>query len=301
MTGRLQIGLSICVFCFFTWQGFAQSQYESSTDFAKYAIKLRESGLLVMQGKQKPQPAVKVVSSGGTQSENANLSGRVGPLDGEPGQYPWRLSVMTTIFWIGEHPSTNNPVPNDASSWDPNWFADYGGYDDPSLNLRKKFVPVNFFPRQNPFYLALPYNDVQGGHTKPEAKQVIPWFKDSFIRDGLSVLKGRWVAIRHNNRICYAQWEDCGPFTTDHWQYVFGNERPRPNLNQGAGLDVSPAVRDYLGLGNIDACDWKFVDFREVRPGPWAMYGDNNSFVILRRQSNSRFTPRTLLPATITN
>jgi hypothetical protein len=142
---------------------------------------------------------------------------------------------------------------------------------------------------------------VQAGHTKPEAKQVIPWFKDSFIRDGLSVLKGHWVAIRHNNRVCYAQWEDCGPFTTDHWQYVFGNERPRPNLNQGAGLDVSPGVRDYLGLGNLDACDWKFVDFREVPPGPWAMYGDNNSFVILRRQSNSRFTPRTLVPASISN
>jgi hypothetical protein len=34
----------------------------------------------------------------------------------------------------------------------------------------------------------------------------------------------------------------------DYWQYVFGNERPKPTLNKGAGLDVSPAVRDYLGL-----------------------------------------------------
>ena len=298
---RLQVGLSICVYYFCACQGLAQSQYQSSTDFAKYAIKLRESGLLVMQGKQKPQPAAKPLSSGGARSESTALSGRVGPIDGEPGRYPWRLNIMTTIFWIGEHPSTNNPVPNDASSWDPNWFSDYGGYDDPALSLRKKFVPVSFFPRQNPFYIALPYNDVQGGHTKPEAKQAIPWFKQAFVRDGQSVLKGHWVAIRHNNRVCYAQWEDCGPFTTDHWQYVFGNERPRPNLNQGAGLDVSPAVRDYLGLSNLDSCDWKFVDFREVPPGPWAMYGDNNGFVILRRQSNSRFTPRTLVPTTITN
>jgi hypothetical protein len=90
------------------------------------------------------------------------------------------------------------------------------------------------------------------------------------------------------NRVCCAQWEERGSFRTDHWQYVFGNERPRPNLNQGAGLDVSPAVRDYLGLGNKDACDWKFVEFREIPPGPWAMYGDNNTFVILRRQSNER-------------
>jgi hypothetical protein len=43
-----------------------------------------------------------------------------------------------------------------------------------------------------------------------------------------------------------------GPFRTDYWQYVFGNERPKLNLNKGAGLDVSPAVRDYLGLSDTD-------------------------------------------------
>src|SRR5262249_39930206 len=113
-------------------------------------------------------------------------------------------------------------------------------------------------------------------------------------RDGQTVLKDRWVAIRHGNRMCYAQWEDCGPFRTDHWQYVFGNERPRPNLNRGAGLDVSPAVRDYLGLGSLDVCDWRFVQFREVPPGPWALYGNNNTFVILRRRSNERFARRSI-------
>ena len=38
----------------------------------------------------------------------------------------------------------------------------------------------------------------------------------------------------------------------DHWQYVFGYERPKPNLIGGQGLDVSPAVRDYLGLKQTD-------------------------------------------------
>jgi hypothetical protein len=128
---------------------------------------------------------------------------------------------------------------------------------------------------------------------------VIPWFKQSFARDGQTVLKSRWIAIRHNGRVCYAQWEDCGPFRTDHWQYVFGNERPRPNLNLGAGLDVSPAVRDYLGLGSRDTCDWRFVEFKEISPGPWAMYGDNNTFVILRRQSNDRFARRNILSSEI--
>ena len=73
---------------------------------------------------------------------------------------------------------------------------------------------------------------------------------------------------------------------------VFGDECPRPNLNQGAGLGVSPAVRDYLGLGIKDPCDWKFVEFREVPPGPWATYGDNNTFVIVRRQRNKQFAAK---------
>jgi hypothetical protein len=217
------------------------------------------------------------------------MAGRGSALIGGLERGPWKTGIVTTIFWIGERPTTNNPVPNDRSSWDPNWSSNYGGYDDPDVKSRKDFVPLSFLPRQNPFYVALPYNDVEGGHTKPEAKDVIPWFKDTFVRDGQSVLKGRWLAIRRGNKVCYAQWEDCGPFCTDHWQYVFGDERPKPNLNRNAGLDVSPAVRDYLGLRDIDVCDWRFVEIREIQSGPWTMYGDNNIFVILRRQSIERF------------
>jgi hypothetical protein len=156
--------------------------------------------------------------------------------------------------------------------------------DSPEPENRRNFIPARFIPRQNPFYVALPYNDVTRGATKPESRKVIPWFKQAFERPGKSVCKGRWVAIRRGNRIAYAQWEDCGPFRTDHWQYVFGDARPLPNLNQGAGLDVSPAVRDYLGMaGGKDVTDWKFVDARDVPPGPWTKYGDNNTFVLQRR------------------
>jgi len=221
-----------------------------------------------------------------------SLIGRNAALSGGPGRYPWRRGIITTIFWIGERPRGNNPVPNARSSWDKYWYYSYGGYDNPDPGSRRNFIPINFVPRQNPFYFALPYNDVQGGHTKHEATQVIPWFKQAFVRDGQTVLKDRWIVVQHGNKVCYAQWEDCGPFRTDDWRYVFGKERPRPNLNEGAGLDVSPAVRDYLGLGVKDACDWKFVEFREVPPGPWATYGDNNTFVILRRQSNKQFTTK---------
>ncbi|HRJ73413.1 MAG TPA: hypothetical protein PLS03_14405 [Terrimicrobiaceae bacterium] len=242
----------------------AQSPISSSSDFQKYAQRLRENALV------KVEPQVVAPS--------AFRSGF--------NRYPWKRQIVTTVFWVGERPTVNNPVPNHKSSWDVNWARNYGGYDNPDPAARRNYIPAKFTPRQNPFYVALPYNDVTRGTTKPESRKVIPWFKQAFERPGKTVLKGRWIAVKHGNRICYAQWEDCGPFRTDHWQYVFGNERPRPNLNQGAGLDVSPAVRDYLGMGNKDVCDWKFVDARDVPAGPWTKYGDNNTFVLQKRGAN---------------
>ena len=293
---RLLIPLLATASLLFGGAAFAQTQYESSTDFAKYAMKLRENALLKVEPKVIMSATKTTFAGDGPRYQTGpSLMGRSNGLAIGGGRYPWKLNIVTTIFWVGERPSGNNPVPNDKSSWDKYWSGSYGGYDNPDPAGRRNYIPVNFVPRQNPFYVALPYNDVEGGHTKAEAAQVIPWFKQSFIRDGQTVLKSRWIAIRHNGRVCYAQWEDCGPFRTDHWQYVFGNERPRPNLNLGAGLDVSPAVRDYLGLGSRDACDWRFVEFKEISPGPWSMYGENNTFVILRRQSNDRFARRNIL------
>jgi hypothetical protein len=34
--------------------------------------------------------------------------------------------------------------------------------------------------------------------------------------------------------------------------------------------------------------DWKFVDFEEIPSGPWAVYGDNNTFVINRRAAEKQ-------------
>ena len=193
--------------------------------------------------------------------------------------YPWKKDIVTTVFWIGEQPGENNPVPNRASSWDKNWTGNYGGFDDPNPARRSNYLPVRFTPRPNPFYCALPYNDKATNGHRPEAERVVPWFKVAYQGPGVSVCKDRWIAIRKGDRTVYAQWEDAGPFRTDHWEYVFGSERPKPNLNKGAGLDVSPAVRDYLGLQSTDVTDWKFVEFAEVPHGPWAQHGDNNTFV----------------------
>jgi hypothetical protein len=201
-------------------------------------------------------------------------------------RYPWKTSIVTTIFWIGEQPGGHNLTPNRTSSWDKQWTKSYGGFDDPNPACRKNCLPVKFTPRQNPFYCALPYNDkARVGH-HPEAPRVVPWFNEAYQGPAVSTCKDRWIAIRKGNRIAYAQWEDAGPFRTDHWQYVFGNERPKPSLNGGAGLDVSPAVRDYLALKQTDVTDWRFVEFNEVPRGPWSTLGENNSFVINGRKKN---------------
>ena len=203
----------------------------------------------------------------------------------DTGKYRWKCNIVTTTFWIGESATKNNPVPNRTSAWDAEWARNYGGSDSPEFRERRNYIPVGFTPGQNPFYVALPYNDVIHGTTKTEAARIIPWFKQAFRKSGETVCKDRWIAIRRGDRVVYAQWEDCGPFRTDHWEYVFGDERPKPNLNHGAGLDVSPAVRDYLRMNDTDVTDWHFVDFSEVPPGPWTQYGDNNTFVLRKRKA----------------
>ena len=208
------------------------------------------------------------------------------PFNNPAERFPWKTQIVTTTFWIGEKPSANNPVPNRSSSWDANWTKNYGGFDDPERSHRHDFIPAKFTPRQNPFYCALPYNDKAANGHRPEAPRVVPWFREAYQGPGVSTCKSRWIAIRKGNKVAYAQWEDAGPFRTDHWQYVFGNERPKPNLNKGAGLDVSPAVRDYLGINETDVTDWKFVEFSEVPHGPWSKHGDNNTFVINQRKSD---------------
>jgi len=244
----------------------SSSPYATAADFAKYAMRLRELALL------KVEPQVFIPTSSKPASQ----------------RFTWKTNIVTTVFWVGEQAGGNNPVPNNRSSWDLNWTNNYGGFDNPESSSRRNYIPISFVPKQNPFYCALPYNDVTHGQFKPEAPLIIPWFKQAYMGQGQSVCWHHWIAIRKGNRTCYAQWEDCGPFRTDHFQYVFGNERPKPNLNHGAGLDVSPAVRDYLGLQPTDVTDWQFVDVRDVPPGPWRTYGDNNNFVLARRQMEQK-------------
>jgi hypothetical protein len=187
-------------------------------------------------------------------------------------RYPWKIGIVSTVFWVGE---TGSGPTNTRSAWDANWKQSYGGVDDPVR--RNGFEPAEFRPLQNPFYVAVPYCDMQGGRLKAEAAKLVPWFIEAFRGVTTSICKGRWLEIHHGLKACYAQWEDVGPFRTDSAAYVFGDERPSRNLNHGAGIDVSPAVRDYLGLGPIDLVDWRFVEQVEVPVGPWSVYDRSSS------------------------
>jgi len=234
-------------------------------------------------------PRVMVPTSGQPAPVQGTVPPIIRPLD--PGRssapavrvvYPWKTRVTCTVFWIGEQASEHNPVPNNKSSWDAQWQANFGGYDDPEPANRianhttGEFRPKGFVPKLNPFYVALPYNDVasQGGH-KAEATRVIPWFVRVNPEPGKTVCKGRWLQIYRGGRSCFAQWEDCGPWETDDWEYVFGTKPPKTRQNGAAGLDLSPAVRDYLGMQSGEKVHWRFVETSQVPFGPWKKYGQD--------------------------
>ena len=174
-------------------------------------------------------------------------------------------AITTTVFWVGEQASGDNGhIANASSAWDGQWQAHYGGIDSPTS--RDRYLPSGFTPRQNPFYAALPYDDIDdAGQRKPTAG-LCPNINRP---KQYSWCKNAWIAIRHGNKIAYAQWEDVGPYQEDDTAYVFGASRPRNQIDTKAGLDVSPAVRDFLGLGDVSHTEWNFVSPSDVPRGPW--------------------------------
>ncbi len=184
-------------------------------------------------------------------------------------QYPLHSNISTTYFWIGEEAGEDNKnISNSPSAWDDKWVSHYGGVDDPAK--RNGFLPSKFTPKENPFYFALPYNDFdENGNRKKDIATLIPWFGEKNWGDGESICKNRWIKIIKGNKVAYAQWEDVGPFGENDSNYVFGGASPQSKTNKDAGLDVSPAVNDYLGLKDIDTTSWQFVDQKDVPNGPW--------------------------------
>jgi hypothetical protein len=188
----------------------------------------------------------------------------------EKNTYPWKTGIFTTKFWIGEGGSAISSTDNVASAWDENWRSSNSGSDNPYN--RSGYAPADHAPTVNPFYVALPFNDL----ADPEkARRWLPpgWYRPPKDGKQVSACKDRWVEIKNSDgRICFAQWEDVGPLESDHAEYVFGPERPE--VLTRAGLDVSPAVAQYLGLGESGYTSWRFVDDEDVLPGKWLTYDE---------------------------
>ncbi len=189
-----------------------------------------------------------------------------------PQKYPTHYNILATIFYVGEDANKNNGyISNSPSAWDNHWVYNYGGVDDPTN--RNGYLPADFTPAENPFYAALPYDDLgRDGRRKGEIYDLIPWANEATEKDKnpySSICKNRWIQVTRGDKTVYVQWEDVGPVYSDDADYVFGDAEPKRGTNL-AGIDLSPAAANYLGFDDgIEPVSWSFVDDSDVPDGPW--------------------------------
>jgi hypothetical protein len=212
-------------------------------------------------------------------------------------RYPKHTGVIATTFWVGE---IFDPDADDGSqmysTYDDHWYRSYGGCDgviraDVCHTERRAssngWFPRHMTPRQNPFYLDLPYDDLNDRVGYRDRGDVIPWahrkrYADDIDNPDVSLMKDRWVKISSRGHTCYGQIEDAGPGKYHDATYVFGRTDARPTSKRynNAGMDVSPALNGCLGFreldGDHDRISWRFVDDADVPPGPWTRVVTNS-------------------------
>ncbi len=104
-------------------------------------------------------------------------------------KYPVHKNISAINFWIGEPPSADNSyIRNVNSTSDSRWVQDFGGA---FLDCRHdSFLPVGFHPRENPFYVALPYNDfASDGSRKSDATSTYGYDEKRWTQDESIVKK----------------------------------------------------------------------------------------------------------------
>ncbi len=206
-------------------------------------------------------------------------------------RYPLHRAIVSTTFWVGE---IFDPRASDGSqvfsTYDRLWLTHYGGCDGRMLGSvcqteRRRagngYFPRLMTPRENPFYLDLPFDDLNNAAAFRARARVVPWAHDpgyaGRARDHrFSYMKNRWVKLTGpDQQTCYGQVEDAGPGLYNDSRYVFGQRDARPSNRRynHAGLDVSPALNGCLGFaelnGDSDKVSWRFVERVDVPRGPW--------------------------------
>jgi hypothetical protein len=233
-----------------------------------------------------------------------------GPVKSADRTYPWHTNIVATTFWVGE--LFNSSVSDGSqvcSTYDSKWAYHWSGLStgkvpksasgcagSPSggcdgiagskgkcaTEARKAsngYFPSKATPKENPFYLDLPYDDINDSRAFKTRCTDIPWAAGSSrCKDAnFSYMKNRWVHIvGPSGRDCYGQIEDAGPSHGSLYHdaaYVFGSGDVKPAQKQfnRAGMDVSPALNGCLGFreldGDTDHVKWRFVD--DPPAGPW--------------------------------
>ncbi|MGV8896137.1 MAG: hypothetical protein ACOH10_01270 [Rhodoglobus sp.] len=216
--------------------------------------------------------------------------------------YPLHTNVVATSFWVGEIFDASLPDGSQMfSTYDAKWFANYGGCDGVAssgeCSTEKRtaangYFPTSMTPKQNPFYLDLPFDDLNDKAGFAQRCTTIPWALADNAATGVnhcgdqnySYMKNSWVQLTGpNGATCYGQVQDAGPSSGSLYHdanYVFGKNDARPenkkfsgDSSQGAGMDVSPALNGCLGFASLDGdsdhVDWRFIDEADVPAGPW--------------------------------
>ena len=230
--------------------------------------------------------------------------------------YPAHTGIVSTTFWVGEiFNATAADGSQVCSTYDSQWALHWSGISNGSkagsgtdcagaplggcdgvpsgtgsafkCATERRSSANGYFPtsvptpKENPFYLDLPFDDLNDSTAFGQRATVVPWANDpgfagNAANGSFSYMKNRWVKLTKGSATCYAQIEDAGPGQYHDVNYVFGAGDARPASRQfnGAGMDVSPAVNGCLGFaeldGQSDVVGWSFIDAAAVPAGPWA-------------------------------
>ncbi len=196
------------------------------------------------------------------------LAGGVGTSRASDLPMPEHRNINATVFWVGEPADADNGyIANDVSAWDDHWKAHFGGVDNPVKRQHQGNWPRAFKPKENPFYVALPYDDYTNSGSVKSSVRRVPWYDPKRPPSATySILKNSWVAVTRGRKTVYVQWEDVGPQNTNDFNYVFGTAPPR---YKASGIDLSPAAAKYLGFPGTGKVSWRFVGPSQVPSGPW--------------------------------